>query len=758
VTNGWRIEVRGLVQGVGFRPWVYRMAHELDLAGRVFNHSRGVTIEAFGDERAMLELTSRLRSRAPGSAEVRDLEVSTLSARAPKDFVIAQSASTGARTLAIPPDFATCPECVAEIEDPSDRHFGYAFTSCTACGPRFTIALDIPYDRATTTMAPFAMCEACQREYDDPGDRRFHAETNACPACGPRLELIGLDGQPLEASNVIARAAELLTLGAILGVKGLGGYHLACDATRPDVVRELRRRKHRDEKPFAVMVASLEAAREVAVLSPAEEALLASHERPIVLLSARQPSVIASEVAPEQKLVGLLLPYTPLHHLLLAAAGRPLVMTSANPSDEPICQGDAEAKRRLRGIADALLVHDREIATRADDSVARVIAGRPSILRRSRAYVPRAIALRRPVRRPVLACGAHLKNTFCLASADSAYLGPHVGDLESASTLEFFEQAVARLEKLLGIRPEVIAHDLHPGYASTDYALRRPEPVKVAIQHHHAHVVSAMVEHGLEGPVLGVAYDGTGFGNDGTAWGGEILLARFGGFERLATFRPIALAGGDRAMHEVWRIALALVMDAFDGDVDLTSFGLFRNVEPHRIRVVRQMLAQSLNAPLARGVGRYFDAIGALILERSSSSYEGQVAIQCNQAASSTETGHYPFSLSEASPRELDLRPMVRALCQELRAGESAGVLAARFHNTLIAATSTMIRNATREVGRLPVVLTGGVFHNPILAEGVLAELGGSFDVRLHHEVPAGDGGIALGQALIADAIVRGRS
>lgn len=757
--GGLRIELRGAVQGVGLRPWVYRTAQELGLLGRVFNHGRGVTIEAFGKPASLDELTLRLRTRPPGSARVRELATAVIPVRAFREFSIDSSARAGERELSIPPDLATCPDCLAEIFDPRDRHFGYAFTSCTACGPRFSVATGIPYDRASTTMAPFTMCDACQREYDAVSDRRFHAQTNACPVCGPKLGLVDLDGRSLATSrDALRRAAELLSSGAILGVKGLGGYHLACDATRSDVVRALRRRKHRDEKPFAVMVASLEAARALAAPAPEEAALLERPERPIVLLQARADSPIAAEVAPDSRIIGLFLPYTPLCHLLLDAVDGPLVMTSANPGDEPICRDDAEARERLAGIADALLVHDRQIATRCDDSVTRVIAGKPSVMRRARGYVPRPIALSRAVARPVLACGAHLKNTFCLVEADSAYLGPHIGDLESVATLEFFEQAIVRLERLLDIRPEVVAHDLHPDYASTRYALERPERVKVAVQHHHAHVASAMAEHGLEGPVLGVAYDGTGLGTDGTSWGGELLFARFDGFERLATFRPIPLAGGDRAVREVWRIALALLLDAFGSDGPIAGIGLFDKVDAARVRVVRQMLSQGLNCPLARGVGRYFDAVGALILERALSNYEGQVALLCNQAASPREKGRYPFVLGEGRPRELDLRPMVRALVVDLCAGRDAAVMAARFHHTLVAATSAMVRAAACEVGRLPVVLTGGVFQNPMLAEGILGELGGEFHVYLHQEVPAGDGGIALGQALVADAIVRKRS
>ncbi|HEU4612708.1 MAG TPA: carbamoyltransferase HypF, partial [Kofleriaceae bacterium] len=511
MTAGLRIEIRGTVQGVGFRPWVYRIAHELGVAGRVHNHARGVTVEAFAGEPTLEALVARLRE-PPLPARVRELTAEPIPAEPATDFVIVHSAEGGARALSIPPDLATCPECEREILDPGNRRFHYPFTNCTACGPRFTIATGVPYDRPATTMAPFVMCPACQREYDEPTDRRFHAQPNACPVCGPQLALWDRAGIDLVAADPLRQAAARIACGEIVALKGLGGFHLACDATRADTIAVLRTRKHRDEKPFAVMVADLDHARAYAQLSPAEEALLCSPERPIVLVARRAGTDLVREVAPDTELVGLMLPYTPLHHLLLRLLQRPLVMTSANPSDEPICADNAEAVRRLGSIADALLVHDREIATRCDDSVARVIAGKPTLLRRSRGYVPRAIALPRAVERPVLAVGAQLKNTFCIATADSAYLGPHIGDLENLAALEFFEAAVARMEEILRVAPRVIAHDLHPGYLSTQYARSRAADVQlVAVQHHHAHVASAMAEHGLAGPVIGVAYDGTGW-------------------------------------------------------------------------------------------------------------------------------------------------------------------------------------------------------------------------------------------------------
>ena len=747
--TGRRIEIRGTVQGVGFRPWVFRLAHELGVAGRVHNHARGVTIDAFASTEILDDMIARLRA-PPLPARVRDLAAMELADEPVTEFVIVHSAEGGPRALSIPPDLATCAACEREIFDPADRRFGYPFTNCTACGPRFTIATGVPYDRPATTMAPFAMCPDCQREYDDPHDRRFHAQPNACAVCGPRLALWTAAGAVID-EDPIAGAAVRLRRGEIVAIKGLGGFHLACDATREEPLATLRARKHRDEKPFAVMVADLATAYAIAHLSGEEIALLTSPERPIVLVARRPEAALARGVAPETELVGLMLAYTPLHHLLLAAVGGPLVMTSANLSAEPICATNAEAVARLGTIADAFVVHDREIASRCDDSVARVIAGTPTLLRRSRGYVPRAVALARAVAAPVLGVGAQLKNTCCLATGDSAYFGPHVGDLDNLSTLGFFEAAIAHLEQVLGVAPAVIAHDLHPGYVSTQYARARPGVRTIGVQHHHAHVASGMAEHGLAGPVIGVAYDGTGWGPDGTAWGGEILVASYERFERAATFRPVALAGGDVAIREPWRIALALVDDAFGADAPVDRLAVFSHVPARSIAVVRGMIATATNAPRARGIGRFFDGLGALGLARPAASYEGQVAVAWNVAVAAGDHGRYPFSI-EAN--EVDLRPLVRAAVGELIAGVTPGVISARFHATLIAATIDRVRATVATHGRLPIVLTGGAFQNPQLAEGVRAGLA-DLDVYSHAEVPPGDGGLALGQALIADAIAR---
>ena len=753
--QGRRIEVVGTVQGVGFRPWVYRLATQLGIRGEVRNGVSGVTVEAFGEPSALDGLVRALESEHPVAAEIRSLRWSEIPPREVAEFVIAPSLPGNERRVSIPADLATCPACIAEIFDPSNRRYHYPFTNCTDCGPRFTIALDAPYDRPVTSMAGFVMCEACQREYEDPRDRRFHAQPNACPRCGPQLRLLDSRGRDLVSADPLREAVAALRAGNVVAVKGLGGYHLACDATSSQAVQLLRDRKHRDAKPFAVMVRGLPDAREVAVVSETEEKLLESVERPIVLLR-RKPvgRTVAPEVAPGNPLIGVMLAYTPLHHLLLAEVGRPLVMTSGNLSDEPIVSEDVEAVRRLEEIADLFLTHDRPIVTRCDDSVTRVVAGAPLLLRRSRGYVPRPIPLIRPVARPVLACGAQLKNTFCLAAGDVAVLGPHVGDLDQLEVHRSYEEAIERMQRFLGCKPEVIAHDLHPDYSSTRYALERPEPVKVAVQHHHAHVASALAEHRLEGSVIGVAFDGAGYGTDGSSWGGEVLLASAEAFHRCATLRPVALAGGERAIREPWRIGLALLLDAYDGDPPALSS--FPAIPPEPAVLVRQVLAKGILAPRAHGMGRLFDGLGALVLGLGKSRFEGEVALAWNLVADPAAHGKYPFSIDTVgSLLELDLRPTVRAVVEEHLRGVPASLVSAKFHDTLAFATATLVGRVRDRVGKFPVVLSGGCFQNARLAESLATALEPNFQVHLQRKVPPGDGGIALGQVVVADAATR---
>lgn len=751
---GRHIEIRGTVQGVGFRPWVYQIATRDGVSGRVRNDSSGVIIDAFGNDGAIEDFTLDLGRDLPPAARVRQIDWSPIPYEDVSGFSIVASDHAHERNISIPPDLATCNDCLDEVFDPKNRRYLYPFTNCTNCGPRYTIVRDVPYDRDKTTMARFQMCRECQAEYDNPLDRRFHAQPNACPVCGPQLIAVTPQSREISTDEPIQFAARAIRAQMIVAVKGLGGYHVACDATSPVAVARLRERKHREAKPLAVMVRDLAEAESLAVVGEAERALLLSPERPIVLVERRTgegSGALAPEIAPGSPLIGIFLPYTPLHHILLRACGMPLVMTSGNTSDEPMATSNRDALERLKEIADLFLVHDRDIETRADDSVVRVIAGKPTMFRRARGYVPRRVETQHAFVEPVLAVGAHLKNAICIGTGNSAFLGPHVGDLETFASLQAFEASIAQLTRFVGVEPRLVAHDLHPDYFSTRWAVRESKLPTIAVQHHHAHVVSAMAEHGLTGSVVGVAYDGTGYGTDGTSWGGEILIATTFGFDRFATFRPIPLAGGDRAIRQVWRIALALLDDAFEGEPPLHRIPLFRESERRAVDSVRRMIAQGLNSPLARGVGRYFDALGAIGLGLADARFEGDVAMQWNNVADPQERGRYEIVVREGiSPWEIDPRAMVKAAVLDLIDGVSPTTVSAKFHNTLAEVTIELARAASG--GELPIVLSGGCFQNALLAERILRGLPGAF---MNHEIPPGDGGLALGQAVIADAIRR---
>ncbi len=743
------------MQGVGFRPWVYRLAKGLGVRGRVRNDGSGVIIDAWATAEALGSFIAQLKASPPPAARIESLQATPVPVEEAEGFVILPSEAGAERRVSIPADLATCADCLEELFNPADRRFRYPFINCTNCGPRFTIALDVPYDRPATTMAGFRQCPACQSEYDNPSNRRFHAQPNACPVCGPRLRLIDARGSTIEEADPLAAAERALREGKIVALKGVGGYHLACDATSPAAVRLLRERKKRDAKPFAIMVPDLGVARRLCEISAADARLLEAVERPIVLLRRVASADVAHEVAPQNPLLGVMLPYAPLHHLLLADLDRPLVMTSGNVSDEPIAFLDADAAARLSPLADVVVAHDREIASRCDDSVARVIAGAPVVMRRSRGWTPRAIALDRPVAEPVLGCGGQLKNTFCIATGDTAFLGPHIGDLDHLEIYEAYEDAIDRLERFVGVHPEIVAHDMHPEYLSTSYALARPASRRIAVQHHHAHVAAAMAEYHLSGPVLGVAWDGTGFGPDGTSWGGELLLADFRGYERVATLRPVALAGGDKAIRQVWRIAVALLDDTFEGNPPIDRLKVFADVPASELAIVRDLARRRINAPLARGVGRYFDAVGALALGLYEARYEGEVAIALNGVADAVSHGTYPWSVDlKETPWVIDLRPTIRAIVDDVLGDTPASTLSARFHDTLALSAADVIRGAIQQMGSHPVVLTGGCFQNPRLTEALVNALKADVHVLLHHDVPPGDGGIALGQALVADAVM----
>jgi hydrogenase maturation protein HypF len=632
------VRVEGVVQGVGFRPFVYSLATRLGLAGWVGNDVDGVFAEVEGPASGVKEFLGLLEAQPPPLARVDRVTAAAITPNGARGFSIVASDHTGRRRVLVSADGATCDECLAELADPADRRYAYPFINCTNCGPRFTIVTGVPYDRPLTTMAPFGMCAACEAEYHDPADRRFHAQPVCCPACGPRLRLLDAGGAEV-AGNPIAEAAQLLARGQVLAVKGLGGYHLAVDAGGQAAASALRARKHREDKPFALMVADVAAARELCEVDDTGESLLASSRRPVVLLPRRPGAAVADAVAPGNRQLGIMLPYTPLHHLLLGEVGRPIVLTSGNVSDEPIAYVDADALARLAGIADAFLTHDRAIHIRTDDSVVRPLRGRETLLRRSRGYAPEPLRLAARLPRPVLACGAELKNTFCLATEDRAFVSHHIGDLENFETLRSFTEGIDHFRRLFDTEPEVVAYDLHPEYLSTKYALDLGGVDLVGVQHHHAHIASCLADNGEEGPVIGVAFDGTGFGGDGTIWGGEFLLADLTGFERAGHLEPVPMPGAAAAIRQPWRMAAAYLDAAYGGEPPAGLAVARHNAA--RWQDVVLMSRRGINAPLTSSAGRLFDAVAALLGVRDAINYEGQAAIELEQWADPAERGAY---------------------------------------------------------------------------------------------------------------------
>jgi hydrogenase maturation protein HypF len=749
-----RASVSGLVQGVGFRPFVWREATSRGLSGWVGNDAAGVVLEVEGAPTAVASLLDALH-RPPPLARVDEVRSEALSPAGDVGFQVRASDTEGARRALVSPDTATCSDCLRELHDPVDRRFGYPFVNCTNCGPRYTIVLSVPYDRSRTTMAPFSMCAACQSEYDDPGDRRFHAEPVCCPACGPRLRLFDTAGRAVT-GDPIATTVALLKRGDIVAVKGLGGYHLAVDARQEASVAALRSRKHREDRPFALMVADVDAARALCEIGPDELSLLTSAARPIVLLARRDATEVAASVAPGSPSLGLLLPYTPLHALLLEAFDGPLVMTSGNTSDEPIAFDDDDAVRRLGGIADAFLVHDRAIRTRVDDSVVRVVRGRALPVRRSRGYVPHALALPHDSPQPVLACGSALKNTFCVARGSHAFVSHHVGDLDDWATLQSYLDGVAHLTSLLDVEPAVLAHDLHPDYPSTRYALDRSHVELVGVQHHHAHIASCLADNGRAGPVIGVAFDGVGLGTDGTAWGGEFLVADLASFTRVAHLAEVAMPGGDLAARQPWRMALAHLDAAYEGDLPAGLDVVAR--QGRRWDQVLSVARAGVNAPLTSSAGRLFDAMSALLGIRDVISYEGQAAIELEHVADPDEAGSYAVPVSDGPEARVLVAHLVRAVTEDLAAGTAIPVVAGRFHNALADVVVDVCRRLRDEHGLSTVALSGGVFQNALLVCRCLDRLSGAgFTVLTHRQVPPNDGGLSLGQVAVAIEALRRR-
>jgi hydrogenase maturation protein HypF len=751
-----RARIEGTVQGVGFRPYVYRLADELGVAGHVLNDSRGVVVEVEAPEETVERFLARLPAEAPPLATVERVTSERLEELGEQGFAIRESPAGGEPRAAVTPDSATCDDCLAEIFDPADRRHRYPFTNCTNCGPRFTIVRDVPYDRPATTMAGFTMCEACRAEYEDPSDRRFHAQPNACPECGPRLRLAyaggGAFGDP-GARDAIDAATRALRDGAIVAVKGIGGFHLACIAADEDTVADLRGRKHREDKPFALTAPDLAKARELVWMSPAEEALLLGRERPIVLARRRPDAAVAPSVAPGAPELGVMLPYSPLHHLLLSDLGEALVLTSGNVSDEPIAYEDDDACARLAQIADLFLLHDRPIETRTDDSVVRLVDGRPLFLRRSRGYVPASVPLPVDCGRHLLACGAELKNTFAVAKDGRAWVGHHVGDLKNYETLRSFTTGIAHFERLFAVEPEVVAHDLHPEYLSTKHAQELERVRLIGVQHHHAHLAACLAEHGEAGPAIGAIFDGTGYGEDGTVWGGELLLGGLEDFERVGLLLPVRMPGGDAAVRQPWRMACAWLSAAFDESPPLPR-GLRGRVKPDAWRQVSELARAGLASPLTSSAGRLFDAVAALCGVRAEVNYEGQAAIELEAAVEPAESGVYPLPVDRAGALlALDACPTVRAVVRDLDRGVSVPRVAARFHNALAGATAGACESAARRAGLDTVVLSGGVFQNRTLLTRT-ADLLRDRELRvlIPERLPPNDGGIAYGQLAVASA------
>jgi hydrogenase maturation protein HypF len=760
-----RIQVRGIVQGVGFRPFVFALARRRALCGRVLNNASGVLIDLEGDEEAIERFIEEIKTNAPPLALIEAVERSDeIDPAHYSDFQIVESEARGERRVAVSADMATCADCLREMRERTDRRYRYPFINCTNCGPRFTIIEAVPYDRAQTTMRDFEMCEACRAEYENPLDRRFHAEPTACAACGPRLTLTDAGGREIQlehdgTEDAVALTRRKLLEGKIVAIKGIGGFHLACDALDAGAVGRLRQRKHREDKPFALMADSIEVVRKYCAVSETEERLLLSARRPVVLLARKSGSSIPRTVAPGVGTLGFMLPYAPLHHMLLEGLDRPLVMTSGNVSDEPICYEDGDARERLHNIADYLLLHDRRIHMRTDDSIARAHDGREMILRRSRGHAPAPVRVAFEFGREILACGAELKNTFCLARGSNAFVSHHIGDLENLETLRSYEQGIEHFKRLFQLRPEVVAYDLHPEYLSTKYALALDDQLtKVGVQHHHAHVASCMADNRIDGEVIGVAMDGLGFGTDGRMWGGEFFVADFLEAERVAHLDYVPMPGGARAVREPWRMAAVYLHRAMGDDFLKLDIPFVQTLDERAWATMRRMASTATNSPETSSMGRLFDAVSALLGVRNAVNYEGQAAIELEAMADASCAQHYEFEFGDGGSI-IKAETVIRRAVEDLLDGRAPAQVSAKFQMGvahLIATVARRVRDE-RQLGR--VVLSGGVFQNMFLLERICRTLrADGFEVFTHSRVPPNDGGISFGQAAIANArIMAGR-
>jgi len=760
LTHKLKITIRGVVQGVGFRPFVYRLASEMHIKGWIINSSQGVFIEAESDKATLENFSERIRTERPANSYIQSFESSWLDAEGFTEFEIRESKEQGSKTALVLPDISTCPDCLDEIFDPNNRRYLYPFTNCTNCGPRFSIIADLPYDRCNTTMGEFEMCPECRAEYTDPLNRRFHAEPTACPKCGPQVTLLNNNGKLLaEKNDAVKLAADLIRGGKIVALKGIGGYQLICDARNGTASRELRTRKRRSEKPFAMMFPDINSVKTECEVSPEEERLLCSVEAPIVLLKRKRgiDSVISDECAGTNPYFGIMLPYSPLHHILMRELGFPVIATSGNISEEPICTTEEQAFEKLSVIADVFLVHNRKILRHVDDSITRIINGREMMMRRARGYAPLPLVME-GLNGTVLAAGPHLKNTIAVNRGSNVFVSQHIGDLENIESINAFKNVVSDLTAFYELKPDRVICDMHPDYLSTRYAdgmKEKDENIQVhKVQHHYAHVLSCMAESGLEGEVLGVSWDGTGFGTDGTIWGGEFLLSNGAEFRRAAHLAPFRLPGGEQAIHDVWKTGYSLLYSVYGKDCDnLSNIEFLKNTA--QTRLIRQMLEKEINSPVTTSAGRLFDGAAAIAGIRSKASFEAQAAMEFEFAAESfcseeVKTNEYFVSetvMNNMGVYEIDWSNIIRSLAAGVESGESKGLLALKFHNSM----AEIIVNTAKLLKINRVVLTGGCFLNKLLLERSISRLAEEeFKVYWHQRVPTGDGGISAGQMKFA--------
>jgi hydrogenase maturation protein HypF len=748
-----KLSVNGIVQGVGFRPFIYQLANRHGIKGEVANTSSGVAIHVEGIREDIESFCIDMEKHQPPLAQVTEINSISNTVVGFEDFLITKSSAQASRSTLISPDVTVCKDCLTELFDPSDRRYHYPFINCTNCGPRYTIIADVPYDRPNTSMQRFTLCKRCQAEYDNPSDRRFHAQPNACPDCGPHVSLFDRFGKHIAGKNAIQKTAELLRQGHIVAVKGLGGFHLAVDAENHDAVVRLRKRKHREERPLAVMSREVQRIRQYAHVEPEEEALLYSIQRPIVLLRKKEHNALSEAISPLNRYIGAMLCYTPLHYLLLNCDFTALVMTSANKSEEPISIDNEEAFNRLSGISDYFLTHDRDIYLRCDDSIVKRTAGSNRLIRRSRGYVPTPVFLKKPVPQ-VLACGAELKNTVCLTKENKAFLSQHIGDLKNLEAHKFFNLTIEHMKRILDIDPEIVAYDLHPDYLSTRYAQALGDIEKIPVQHHHAHVVSAMAENSLEGPVIGISLDGTGYGTDGKIWGGEILVVEPSRFERAAHLSYVPMPGGGSAIKEPWRMAVSYLFETFGQELRVLDLPLVKHIEEQKAQMVIEMITKQINSPHTSSLGRLFDGVSAIIGLRNHVSFEGQAAMELEMIAGQRTTTTYDYEWVSEGVHRILIPPIIRGITQDMAKGVPLPEISRKFHETLIKMFSELCRVIRKERGLNRVVLSGGVFQNSLLLSGLVEALEKTgFQVFTHTQIPTNDGGIALGQAIVAAAI-----